>query len=131
MNLTCHACVRACVRACVHACARTCMRACVCVYVFYLYVCMYVCLCSCDVVATLYTCFMSHTLPPLTTSPDKHKPVSVEVTKQREEEIEEEEDEESEDCEHTKMCDIVKYTHTHTHMREVYYSQCVEGEMIH
>ena len=36
---------------------------------------------------------------------------------------------ESGECECTEVCDIVKYTHTY--MREVYYSQCVESEMIH
>ena len=31
---------------------------------------------------------------------------------------------ESGECECTKVCDIVKYTHTHTYMREVYYTMC-------
>ena len=92
------------------------------------------CVCVfCDVVATLYTFSCLTHLSPLTTSPDKHKPVSgkvqqfsvmsVEATKQREEEIEEEEDEESEDCEHMKMCDIVKYT-TYIHEGGVLLTMC-------
>ena len=125
MNLTCHAYVRACVCVRAYNCVCACVRACVCTYV-----CTYVCLCICDVVATLYTCFMSHT--PFTTN-HKHKPVSgkvdqfpvmsVKATKQREEKIDEEEDEESEDCEHMKMCDNVNYT-THTHEGGVLLTMC-------
>ena len=125
--------------ACVHACARTCMRACVCVYVFYLYVCMYVCLCSCDVVATHYTCFMSHTLPPLTTSPDKHKPVSGKVEQFPVMSVEATKRKRGGDRGRggwgewrlsTWRCVTLSST-PHTYMREVYYSQCVESEMIH